>query len=172
MFFQGPGQDAYCQDKYTLKCYSPNDTAGGCVQCMQDPKVADTTPTTTPSVTSTTTTASTTIATAIGNTDCVEQQSVCTAACERAGSRQYQVLRNQTKLGRACIGPSDCQPGEDACSTTASTSTAITRTGTSTSATTPTATTTTVARPHARPFDCNAHPSPIQILGVGRNAAT
>lgn len=137
---------------------------------MQDPKVADTTPTTTPSVTTTTTTASTTIATTIGNTDCVEQQSVCTAACERAGSRQYQVLRNQTKLGRACIGPSDCQPGEDACSTTASTSTAITRTGTSTSATTPTATTTTVARPRARPFDCNAHPSPIQILGVGRNA--
>lgn len=45
--FQGPDQDSYCQDAQTFKCYSPNDTAGGCVQCTQSPELADTTTTTT-----------------------------------------------------------------------------------------------------------------------------
>lgn len=45
--FQGPDQDSYCQDAQTFKCYSPNDTAGGCVQCTQSPELADTTTRTT-----------------------------------------------------------------------------------------------------------------------------
>ena len=35
-FFHGPGEDSYCQDRTTLKCYSSNDMSSGCDVCTQN----------------------------------------------------------------------------------------------------------------------------------------
>jgi hypothetical protein len=78
--------------------------------------------------TTTTTTATTTTIYNSLNVDCVEQQDECTAACQPAASRNYALLTPSEVNGRACIGPTDCQPGEGECPTTTSTSTIVPRT--------------------------------------------
>jgi hypothetical protein len=54
-----------------------------------------------------------------GNVDCVEEQTECTAACEGAADRNYAVRTDAARLGSACTGPTDCQPGQGACATIA-----------------------------------------------------
>jgi hypothetical protein len=76
------------------------------------------------SVTSTTT--STTTTTTIADpesVDCVETQDECTLACEASGDRNYEEVTASVKTGKACVGPTDCQPGIGGCPTTTSTTT-------------------------------------------------
>jgi hypothetical protein len=82
-------------------------------------------PATTTTVTTKTTTTTITTTTIFdpGNVDCVEEQDPCTAVCQRARARNHAVLTPVNKLGKVCIGPTDCQPGEGACPTTASSTT-------------------------------------------------
>jgi hypothetical protein len=49
------------------------------------------------------------------NVDCVEEQDPCTAACQSATNRNYAVSTVPVKNGKACTGPSECQPGEGGC---------------------------------------------------------
>jgi hypothetical protein len=72
--------------------------------------------TTTTLTTATTTTTTTTIYDP-GNVDCTEKQDSCTVACQAAADRNYAVLTLAVKNGKACTGPTDCQPGMDACPT-------------------------------------------------------
>jgi hypothetical protein len=90
---------------------------GGC-------PITTTSTTTTPIATTITTT---TIYDA-ANVDCDEAQSPCTAECELATKRNYSLLTPAVKNGRACVGPTNCQPGEDACPTTSSTTSTSTPT--------------------------------------------
>jgi len=67
----------------------------------------------------TSTTATTTTTTTIsdpGNVDCVEEEDECTAACQGGADRNYAVRALAVKFGKACTGPTDCQPGDGACS--------------------------------------------------------
>lgn len=102
--------------------------------------------TTVSSTTVTTVTATSTTVFHKANVDCVEVQDECTAECESAANRNYQVLTDVGHHGRACRGPSDCQPGDGGCPTTSSmtvsTTTSVT-TQTETSSTTTSATTAT-----------------------------
>ena len=68
--------------------------------------------------------------------DCAERHDPCTAACERADSRNYTIITEAVHTGTACTGPADCQPGDGACRATAATAT--TTTGTATVSTTTT----------------------------------
>lgn len=109
--------------------------------------------TSTVSTTTLTTATTTTITTTIydpGNVDCVEKQDDCTTACEAGSARNYQVLTPTNKKGKACVGATDCVPGENRCpptttltTTTATTATATTVTATTKTTTSATATTTT-----------------------------
>ena len=68
--------------------------------------------------TTTTTTTATGTTTTIynpANVDCVETVSPCTAACEPAAQRAHAVLVPAVAAGRACVGATDCQPGDDLC---------------------------------------------------------
>ena len=49
------------------------------------------------------------------NVDCIESQAECTAACEAASARNYVLATAAVKNGRACVGATDCQPGEGMC---------------------------------------------------------
>jgi ephrin-B len=51
------------------------------------------------------------------NVGCVEEQDPCTVACETKGNRNYQLIKPAVKLGKVCIGSTDCLSGEDACKT-------------------------------------------------------
>ena len=89
------------------------------------------TPSSTTAMITTTMTTTTTIYDA-ANVDCSEQQADCTAACEQASQRDYKVLAQPEKKGKACIGATDCWPGDGQCPTTDTT----TRTATATFTTT------------------------------------
>jgi hypothetical protein len=77
--------------------------------------------TTTSTTTTTTTTSTTTTIYDPANADCIEEQSQCTVACEIFDQRTYSLLTPAVKNGRACVGPTDCQPGDGACPATTST---------------------------------------------------
>lgn len=76
--------------------------------------------------------------------DCVETQKQCTSACEKYNEREYTVVTPPNKNGKACVGPTDCVPGEDMCSTTTN-ATATTESITTATTTATTTTTTTIA---------------------------
>ena len=79
-----------------------------------DPDAACPARQTTTSTTTTTTTTTTTIYDP-ANIDCVETASPCTAACELAAARVHTVQVQPVAAGRACVGATDCQPGDGAC---------------------------------------------------------
>jgi hypothetical protein len=56
----------------------------------------------------------------------VEQQGKCTAACEPGAERSYEETTPTNKKGKVCVGPTDCQPGEDECPSTGTTVTSTT----------------------------------------------
>ena len=45
----------------------------------------------------------------------METTSPCTAACETAALRDYSLIVPSVAAGRACVGATDCQPGDDLC---------------------------------------------------------
>ena len=94
----------------------------------------------------TTTTTTTTIFGA-DNVDCEEKQDACTAACETKFFRNYKVIAPKEAKGKACVGATDCQPGDGACPlpTTTTTTTTVTTTITVTTVTTTRTGTTTTA---------------------------
>jgi len=70
--------------------------------------------TTPPSITTTATDTTTTIYN-VANVNCVEEQSPCTAACEVGSQRNYTMIQVSEAKGRACVGPTDCKPGNGLC---------------------------------------------------------
>ena len=65
--------------------------------------------------TTTTTTATTTTEYSPANVDCVEDETTCTAACEASGQRNHTVITPAAASGRACVGATDCKPGDGLC---------------------------------------------------------
>jgi hypothetical protein len=65
--------------------------------------------------TATTTTRTTTTVYDANNVNCVEKQDECTAACQKAVSRNYVFTTAAVHNGRACDGASDCKIGEGGC---------------------------------------------------------
>jgi hypothetical protein len=49
------------------------------------------------------------------NVDCVEKQDDCTGSCEDQTARNYVEITAAAKNGKACNGPSPCQPGQGEC---------------------------------------------------------
>ena len=99
---------------------------------------------TTTTITSTVTTATATTTTVFNqaNVDCVEEQDPCTQLCQPAAERNYNVITVSKARGKACVGPTDCVPGEDECPGITSTKTTKTTETTTTTVTTTTVTTT------------------------------
>lgn len=94
---------------------------------------ATATATTATSTTTTQTTVTTVTTTTIydpQNVDCVEVQDACTPECQPSASRNYKILVQQAEQGRACVGPTDCDPGTDACPTAEATQAAGNQTAT------------------------------------------
>lgn len=77
-------------------------------------------------ITQTTTTATTTTIYDPDNADCTEKQDPCSAACEDGTNRNYAIISEPIKNGKACAGPTDCVPGQDDCPPTTTTSTTST----------------------------------------------
>jgi hypothetical protein len=119
-------------------CNGPHDCKPGEGKCPTTTSTVTTTTATSTTVTSTTGTSTTTTTTHYDpdNVDCIERQDKCTTACETAGIRNYRLIVAAVKLGRACKGANDCQPGERGCPFTTSTATSSTGTTTTTTTTT------------------------------------
>ena len=76
------------------------------------------------------------------NKDCVEEQDKCTKECQKGGERNYKMISDAVKNGKACNGPTDCYPGAGECPITTTTTTTTTSTTTTTTTTTTISTTT------------------------------
>eukprot|EP00729_Bicosta_minor_P010088 gene10088-3329_t len=69
--------------------------------------------------TSTTTSTSTTTTTSGPiNIDCIEIEDACTAVCEKAADRNYQIGQTTVGEGASCVGPTNCMPGDGSCGST------------------------------------------------------
>lgn len=76
------------------------------------------------------------------NKDCVEEQDKCTKECQKGDERNYKMISDAVKNGKACNGPTDCYPGAGECPITTTTTTTTTSTTTTTTTTTTISTTT------------------------------